>query len=100
MYSPKTKKELMQIINDILQKLHKEAMDDNELIANETITILGDKDVIFDYSSSVCETYNNKNDLWHCNVTEKQDNMYEFYVYQVSNSDDFCWQEEYHDGPL
>jgi hypothetical protein len=103
-YEPKTKKELLEIMSNLFQKLHGEAQEDNERCANEVITLVGDKDVILDYAEFVCHRYNDKNEIWHCSVhcINEQD-KYDFAVYHVSDDDDFCWLEDYtynHDGPL
>ena len=92
---PKTKGELMDIINQILQETHEDAQDDYEKTAECEIAILGNPESIMAYAEDVCEIYNSKNEIWKCSI-KKSDapERYTFYVYHVSDSDDFCWQEE------
>ena len=92
---PKTKGELMSIINEILQETHEAAQGNCERTEECEVAILGNPEVIMAYGDSVCGIYNNKNELWKCSI-EKSDapERYTFYVYHVDDSDDFCWQEE------
>ena len=95
-YQPKTKGELMKIINDILQELHDSATSvDPE---TKTVTILANtwsKEDILGYIEDCCSVYNNKNEFWRCSIEEgKGENEYEFYMTHRYDDDDFCWQEE------
>jgi len=105
---PTTHKELCDYINKTLTALLDEAKDNDEHYADITFTIKGDAKFIHRYIKFMCHEYNEKNDIWKCDVEdvtciEDNDDMFE-YTLKVCHVDDygdcFGWILDDDDTPL
>lgn len=99
---PTTRKALCKYINTILYDLLDEAKDNDEHYADITFPIKGDCEFIYNYIEDMCHRYNEKNDIWKCDVEHIGDETE--YTLRVCHTDDsadrFGWISDDDDTPL
>jgi len=97
---PTTRKQLCAYINDVLTDLLIEAIED-DFGAERTITIKGNPEFIYNYIENMCSRYNDRNELWYCDVQHIGDSdNYSLHISHNDFHDAYDWQEDDSDEPL
>lgn len=101
-YEPKTKGDLMQVINEVLNRLWDDATSHDR--ATETVVITGDPKKLRSYIENVCDKYNEENKFWYCELEcvddEKKSDTYTFYVAERHCFDNYEQEEHSPNDPI